>query len=149
PALPVGRIVALTGEAGYQATMLSPGWHLGYWPWRFKVVKVPVTVVRPGEIALVVAADGEAMPPERVLGRAVACDNIQDAGAFLLGHGERGRKIAMLPAGTYRINPALFQVVTTATAAQYGMAAEDLRVYHVPPDRVGIVTMLDGRPIPA
>src|SRR4029453_5207395 len=66
--LPVGRIVALGGEAGYQAAMLSPGWHFGYWPWRFKVVKVPVTVVRAGEIVVVVAADGEAMPAERVLG---------------------------------------------------------------------------------
>src|SRR5499427_2337187 len=29
------------------------------------------------------------------------------------------------------------------------MSPSDLYVYHVPPDRVGIVTMLDGRPIPA
>jgi len=149
PPLPVGRIVALRGEAGYQAAMLSPGWHFGYWPWRFKVVKVPVTVVQAREIGVVVAADGEAMPPERVLGRAVDCDNFQDAEAFLTRHGERGRQIAVLTAGTYRINPALFEVVTPAVANHFGMAPEDLHVYHLPPDRVGIVTMLDGRPIPA
>src|SRR5689334_20700373 len=60
PSLPDGRILAIDGEAGYQARMLSPGWHVGWWRWRYKIVKVPVTVVGPGEIALVVAADGKA-----------------------------------------------------------------------------------------
>ena len=27
--LPSGRIIALDGEAGYQARLLSPGWHFG------------------------------------------------------------------------------------------------------------------------
>jgi uncharacterized membrane protein YqiK len=147
--LSAGRFIARNGEAGYQARMLSPGWHVGWWAWHYRIVKVPVVVVRPGEIALVVAADGDAIPPERVLARAVACDNFQDAEAFLVGHGERGRQIAFLTAGTYRINPALFEVVTPSTAAQHGMSPADLFVYQVPPDRVGIVTMLDGRPIPA
>jgi uncharacterized membrane protein YqiK len=144
-----GRFIALDGEAGYQAAMLAPGWHFGYWPWRYKVEKVPVIVVQPGEIALVVAADGEAIPAERVLARAVRCDNFQNAEAFLRGHGERGRQIAFLTAGTYRINPALFEVVTTATAKMHGMAPPELHVYQVSPDRVGIVMMLDGKPIPA
>src|SRR5262245_7331422 len=78
-----GRIIALDGEAGYQAKMLPPGWHLGLWRWRYKVVKVPVVVVQPGEIALVVAADGEPIPADRVLARAVECNNFQDAEAFL------------------------------------------------------------------
>src|SRR4029078_5910885 len=55
----------------------------------------------------------------------------------------------MLTAGTYRINPALFEVVTPASAASHDMSPQDLHVYQVPPDRVGIVTMLDGKPIPA
>src|SRR5581483_6677588 len=112
PRLPSGRIIALDGEAGYQARLLPPGWHFGLWRWRYKVVKVPVVRVQPGETALVVPADGDPIPPERVLGRAVDCDNFQDAGALLRGHGERGRQIAFLPAGSYRINPALFEVVT-------------------------------------
>jgi uncharacterized membrane protein YqiK len=83
PPLASGRIVALNGEAGYQARLLSPGWHFGYWRWQFRIVKVPVVVVPPGEIALVVAADGAAIPAERVLAREVACNNFQDAEAFL------------------------------------------------------------------
>jgi uncharacterized membrane protein YqiK len=149
PPLASGRIIALDGEAGYQARLLPPGWHFGLWRWRYKVTKVPVVVVQPGEIALVVAADGHAMPAERVLGRQVACDNYQDAEAFLRNGGERGRQLAFLAAGTYRINPSLFEVVTADTARKYDMTASDLHVYQMPPDRVGIVTVLDGRPIPA
>ena len=149
PPLPSGRFIALNGEAGYQARMLPPGWHFGLWRWRYKVTKVPVVVIEPGAIALVVAADGDVMPSERVLGRQVSCDNFQDAEAFLNQHGERGRQLAFLTAGTYRINPALFEVVTGATAHEYEMDGDDLRVYQMPPDRVGIVTVLDGRPIPA
>ncbi|HYN07702.1 MAG TPA: SPFH domain-containing protein [Vicinamibacterales bacterium] len=147
--LPSGRIIALNGEAGYQARMLPPGWHAGLWRWRYKVVKIPMVVVRPREIALVVAADGDAIPAERVLARAVDCDNFQDAEAFLRGHGERGRQISFLTAGTYRINPAVFEVVTPDRAVRYDIQPTDLFVYDMPPDRVGIVTMLDGRPIPA
>ena len=34
--LPTGRIIALDGEAGYQARLLSPGWHFGLWRWRYR-----------------------------------------------------------------------------------------------------------------
>jgi uncharacterized membrane protein YqiK len=148
PPLGSGRIVALNGEAGYQARLLPPGWHFGLWRWRYRIVKVPVVVVSPGEIALIVAADGAPIPSERVLAKSVACDNFQDADAFLRNGGERGRQSAFITAGTYRINPALFEVVTTDSASKYGIAPKDLHVYQMPPDRVGIVTVLDGRPIP-
>src|SRR5574337_1169558 len=43
--LPAGRLVALNGEAGYQADTLAPGWHFGYWPWQFNVMKAPVITI--------------------------------------------------------------------------------------------------------
>lgn len=146
--LPPGRLIALKGEAGYQADLLPPGWHFGLWTWKYRVQKVSVVVVRPGEIALMVAADGDQIPAERILGHEVECDDFQDARAFLENGGEKGRQLAFLTAGTYRINPALFQVVTTDNAVQFGMRPSELEVYTVSPDRVGIVTTLDGRPIP-
>jgi len=148
PELPAGHVIALNGEAGYQARMLGPGWHFPVWRWRYRVVRVPVLVVQPGDIALVVAADGKPIPPGCVLAREVVCDSFQDAAAFLKNGGERGRQLAFLTAGTYRINPALFEVVTAASAAHHGMTPAQLRVYHVAPDRQGIVTALDGRAIP-
>ena len=53
--------------------------------------------------------------PSACSARQVPCDNFQDAEAFLRSDGERGRQLAFLTAGTYRINPALFEVVTPAT----------------------------------
>ncbi|HKE17966.1 MAG TPA: SPFH domain-containing protein [Kofleriaceae bacterium] len=149
PPLPSGRIVATRGEAGYQARMLPPGWHFGVWRWRYRVERVPLVVVPAGQIALVLAHDGTPMRPDRVLGREVPCASFQDAEAFLHSGGERGRQLTLLPAGSYRINPALFEVITRSDAERHGLSAEKLTVFHVAPDTVGVVTALDGRAIPA
>lgn len=145
--LPPGRLVALAGESGFQADTLAPGLYFGYWRWQYQVLKMPVTVVPQGEIALVVAADGAAMPPERILGRVVACDHFQDARAFIQQGGEKGRQLGILTAGTYRINTALFTVISSQQVAEHGMHPNQLSVFQVESDRVGIVTTLDGRPI--
>ncbi|MCL1475559.1 SPFH domain-containing protein [Argonema antarcticum] len=145
--LPAGRLIALNGEAGYQADTLAPGWHWGHWPWQYSVRKESVTVVPQGEIALIVAADGGSIPPQHMLAKVVACDNFQDARKFLTSSGEKGRQLGFLTAGTYRINTALFKVITATNANQHGMSPEQLRVYNLPSDRVGIVTTLDGIPI--
>lgn len=147
--LPAGRLIALEGEAGYQADTLAPGCHFGYWPWQYEVQKVSMTVVAPGEIALVVAADGAPIPPERILGKVVASDDFQDARRFLTGGGERGRQLGLLMTGTYRINTVLFRVISSESAEAHGLTREALLVHRVEPDRVGIVTTLDGRPIDA
>jgi uncharacterized membrane protein YqiK len=145
--LPPDRLIALHGEAGYQADTLAPGIHLGYFPWKYSIRKVPVTVVPSGEIALVVAADGDSIPAERILGKVVDCDDFQDARKFLTGGGEKGRQLGILTAGAYRINTALFTVITRAAAQQHDMHPDDLLIYQVESDQVGIVTTLDGAPI--
>jgi uncharacterized membrane protein YqiK len=145
--LPAGEFIALNGEAGYQADTLAPGVHFGYGFWQFAVTKAPVLVVAQGEIALVAAAAGRPIPSDRILGRVVDCDNYQDARKFLLNGGEKGRQLGILTGGTYRINPALFNVITTATAHEHDMDASELHVYSVKPDMVGIVTTQDGKPI--
>jgi uncharacterized membrane protein YqiK len=145
--LPAGRLVALNGEAGYQADTLAPGWHFWYWFWQYNILKVPMVVIPQGEIALILANDGAAIPAERILGRVVECNNFQNARQFLLNGGEKGRQLGILTAGMYRINTALFTVITAGTAEKHGMAARQLLVYSVQPDKVGIVTTLDGLPI--
>lgn len=147
--LPAGRLIALNAEAGLQADTLAPGWHWGYLPWQYSVKKEAVVVVPQGEIALIVAADGAPIPPERILGKIVDCDDFQDARKFLIQGGGRGRQMGFLTAGTYRINTALFKVIMAANANAHGMSAEQLRVYSLAADKVGIVTTLDGIPIPA
>ncbi|MEP7357600.1 MAG: SPFH domain-containing protein, partial [Anaerolineales bacterium] len=137
------------GEAGYQADTLAPGWHFFYWAWQYTVIKARVIQIPQGEIGLVVAADGRPNPPERILGKVVECDNFQDARRFLTNGGEKGRQLGLLTAGTYRINLALFNVITAEDAKDNGMQADQLQVYSVKPDKVGIVTTLDGAPIEA
>ena len=142
-----GHLIALGGEAGYQADTLAPGLHFGYFPWQYRVIKSSIIVVPQGEIALVLAADGTAIPSERILGKVVDCDNFQDARKFLTAGGEKGRQIGILTAGTYRINTALFTVITSAEAQEHGMFPEQLQLRVVESDKVGIVTTQDGRPI--
>src|SRR5439155_26740786 len=134
---------------GYQADTLAPGLHFRYWPWQYRIIKAPVIMVPQGEIALVLAADGVPIPSERILAKVVDCDNFQDARKFLLSGGEKGRQLGILTAGTYRINTALFTVITSATAQEHGMFPEQLQLHRDEPDMVGIVTTLDGRPIEA
>jgi uncharacterized membrane protein YqiK len=146
--LPAGQLVALNGEPGYQADTLPPGWHFGYWSWMYNVMRVPVTVIPQGEIGLVVAASGSPVPPDRILGKVIDCDNFQNARKFLTSGGEQGRQLSILTAGSYRINTALFNVITRQNAAQQGMNPDELLVYTVVPDMVGVVTTMDGKPIP-
>src|SRR6185436_18725872 len=141
--LPPGHLIAVEGEAGYQADTLAPGLHFGYFRWQYRILKTPVTIVPQGEIALVVAADGAAIPSDRILGKIVESDNFQDARKFLVNGGEKGRQLGILTAGTYRINKALFAVITSATAAEHGMSQAQLELHRVAPDMVGIVTTLD------
>jgi uncharacterized membrane protein YqiK len=114
-----GQIVALNGEAGYQADLLRGGLHFGLWRWQYRVHKFPLVTIPQGQIGYVYARDGDALPPSQTLARVVECNNFQDARAFLgeSAHddrpvGQRGRQRGVLREGVYAINPALFVVMT-------------------------------------
>jgi uncharacterized membrane protein YqiK len=145
--LAAGKLLALQGEAGLQADTLAPGWHFSYFPWQYSVSKAPIIVIPQDEIGLIIASDGAAIPPGRILGKVVDCKNFQDARQFLTEGGEKGRQLAILTTGTYRINTALFQVLTSADASKNGMTPTQFKIYEVQPERVGIVATLDGTPI--
>lgn len=133
--LPDGRIMATKGEAGFQAKTLPPGLYWFMFPWQYNVSMVPFTVIPEGKIGLVLAKDGTGIPTGRILARKVDCDNFQDAHKFLDNGGQRGRQTAYITAGSYRINTYLFDVVVT----------NQLIIHE---NMVGIVTTLDGDPIP-
>ncbi len=133
--LPDGRIIATKGEAGFQAQTLAPGLYWFMWPWQYGVDMVPFTVVPEGKIALVLSKDGTEIPTGHILARRVDCDNFQDATSFLEKNGQRGRQTAYITAGSYRINRHLFDISIT-----------DQTIIHE--NMVGIVTALDGEPIP-
>ena len=133
--LPDGAILALNGEAGWQADTLAPGIHFGLWAWQYSVILAPFTTIDKNQIGIVEARDGRPLSSGRVLARAVECNSFQSARAFLVNGGERGPQISIIPPGAYRINTALFSVA----------AAE---VLEIPDNQVGIVTVKDGAPLP-
>lgn len=133
--LPDGRIIATKGEAGFQAKTLAPGLYWWMWPWQYGVDMIPFTVVPEGKIALVLSKDGTEIPTGHILARRVECDNFQDAQAFLEKGGQRGRQTAFITAGSYRINRHLFDI----------SVVDQITINE---NMVGIVTTLDGEPIP-
>ncbi|HET8695628.1 MAG TPA: SPFH domain-containing protein [Aquabacterium sp.] len=133
--LPDGQIIALNGEAGYQADTLPPGLHMGMWPWQYTVELVKFFTVPPGQIGCVEACDGKSLPSGRILAKKVDCDSFQDARAFLQHGGERGPQMAVIPPGTYRVNSLLF-TITIKDAV------------NIPPGQIGVVEARDGHPLP-
>ncbi len=131
-----GQSIARKGEVGIQAETLSPGLHHGYHSWKYKIDKVPQTVIPVGKIGLVYAKDGTALSSGEKFGKQVEdCDNFQNATAFLEGGGQMGRQLKVLLSGSYQINTELFEITL-------------VDVYRVKPNQVGIVTTTAGKPIP-
>ena len=132
--LPDGRIVALNGEAGFQSDTLSPGLHIGLWPWQYAVDLAKFLTVPQGKVGTVEACDGRPLASGRMVAREVACDSFQDARTFLMNGGERGPQMSVIPPGTYRINTLLFKVSVVDAVT-------------VPPGKIGVVEARDGRPL--
>lgn len=132
--LPPGRIIAVDGEAGFQAQTLAPGIYFWLWVWQYEIKLQPFTVIPEGKIGLFVAKDGAELETGNILARKVESESFQNAEAFIRNGGRKGRQSAILTAGTYRINTHLFDVLL------YGMTA-------ISENMVGVVTTLDGRPI--
>ena len=156
------QLVALRGEAGYQADLLMPGLRFKLWP-IFKVERYDWVQVPPGQIGLVIAQVGAALPtgaksavyhPE--------AGNFADLRVFLETGGQRGVQRPVLPPGTTApIHPVGFVVITSdatfgkvvsdATAAAIQQVDPNvLKVVHITPqgdrDLVGVVTTLEGPP---
>src|SRR2546427_3332093 len=132
--MPPGQVIARHGEIGTQAATLMPGLY-----WRMPVVwsmrRSKVVQVAETEIATVEAIDGRPLPKGRLLGDEVECNQFQDGEAFLDNGGVKGPPGAVIPPGTYRINPVLFYVAQQPPAEGA-------------PGQGGVVTAQDGQPLP-
>jgi len=130
------RIIAVNGEAGYQAKMLETGLHWFMWPWQYSVDMQSFIVIPEGHIGLISAKDGKVPQTGRILGRKVECEDYQDAEAFIKNGGQKGRQAAFITNGSYKINTLLFEVSTVKQA-------------QIQENMVGVVTTLDGEPLEA
>ncbi len=131
--VPEGRIIALDGEAGFQADLLRGGLHFRLWRWQYRIHKVSLVTIPQGKIGYIYARDGEPLPPSQTLGRVVECNNFQDARTFLgqadeegaqNARGQRGRQRTILREGVYAINPALFVVITEDAVYHLGVQGQ-------------------------
>jgi uncharacterized membrane protein YqiK len=132
--LPPGRIIAVEGEAGFQAQTLAPGIYFWKWIWQYEITQQALTVIPQGKIGLMVAKDGAELQTGHILARKVECDGFQDTVTFLTKGGQKGRQSAYITAGTYRINTFLFEIFT-------------VDMFTINENMVGIITTLDGMPI--
>lgn len=132
--LPEGRIIATKGEAGFQAQTLPPGVYFWKWIWQYSITFQPFIVIPTGKIGLVLSRDGMELETGRILARKIECDSFQDAEAFLVNGGRKGRQTAIIPPGSYRINTLLFDIELT-------------EMTFIPDNAVGVVTTLEGRPL--
>ena len=102
----------------------------------FNVERRPVTVIPNGHIGLITAMDGSRIPEGSLLGRKFdGHSNFENAQAFIRNGGQKGHQLDMLMPGTYRINTSLFVISAIVPWI------------HIGPEAVGIVTVLEGKPI--
>ncbi|MHC4285018.1 MAG: hypothetical protein ACYSWZ_18930, partial [Planctomycetota bacterium] len=119
--------IAFNGEAGYQAALLMPGWRFKFWI-VYKVSKHPWVQISAGEIGVVIAQVGEALP----IGAKSAIykeefGNYTDLEAFLQNGGQKGVQRPVLSPGTIiPMHPVAFMVITRAKT--FGVpVSEDLK----------------------
>lgn len=178
--LPGDNPLAFRGEAGYQAGLLMPG--LRFKPSLvFAVTKHPWVQVPAGQIGVVIAQVGEALP----IGAKSAVykpefGNFTDLKVFIEKGGQKGVQRPVLSPGTLApIHPAAFLVITQPevfgmpvssdlsalaqkkgqlTYKAFGLEEKQLEVTRISPhpteggrvvDMIGIVTALEGEPLPA
>jgi len=114
PPLKDGRIVAIDGELGIQSSVLSPGWHFGYWPVVYSVKAVPLVEIRADELGVIESRDGLPLPPGQLFAPEWTQAEFQkmlDARYFLTtGNGFKGKQASVLTPGKYRINTEVFRI---------------------------------------
>src|SRR5438132_3917163 len=162
--------VAFAGEAGYQADLLMPGVRFKLWP-NHTVALYPWVQVPAGEIGVVISQIGERLPTgaKSAVYRPEFA-NFTNLRGFLENGGQKGVQRPVLPPGSLvPIHPVAFLVVTATktyglpinrtvmaagplTPESFGLTPKQLRVTVIAPegdqDVVGIVTTLDGEPLP-
>jgi hypothetical protein len=166
--------IAFHGEAGYQAVLLMPGLRFKIWP-MFGVKKFPLVQVPAGEIGVVIAQVGAPLP----IGAKSAVyrtdfGNFSSVTTFVQNGGQKGVQRPVLPPGTLvPIHPVAFLVLTasmvyglpvspdlvqqsdadTLSPESFGLTSDMLRVVVIAPagevDLVGVVTTLEGEPLPS
>jgi len=163
------NLIAFAGEAGYQAELLMPGLQFRLWP-VYSVDKFPWVQIPAGQMGVVLAQVGAPLPVGAKSGvYKAAFGQFADLDAFMREGGQKGVQRPVLPPGTtLPLHPVAFLVLTRdrmyglrVGSAEKGLLPTGL---HLRPedfevkiirrsaeagDQIGIVTTLEGNPLPA
>jgi uncharacterized membrane protein YqiK len=174
--LPEDNPIAFRGEAGFQAALLTPGLRFKLWP-LFGVKKFPWVQVPAGEIGVVIAQVGAPLPiGAKSAAYKQVFGNFSNLEPFIQNGGQKGVQRPVLPPGTLLpVHPVAFIVLTSQKVyglpvapefaerarttggvlrpESFGLTPEQLQVVVIAPrgpqDMIGIVTTLEGPPLPS
>lgn len=155
--------IAFSGEAGYQAGMLMPGFRFKFWI-LYNVKKFPWVQVPAGEIGVVIAQIGKPLPVGAKSAEYKSeFGNFTDLKNFTMKDGQKGIQRPVLPGGTtLPMHPVAFLIITREMVygipldpslkdkydkekglrpGDWGLADSDLRVTRIEPEAAG----KDGR----
>jgi uncharacterized membrane protein YqiK len=158
-----GGFIALRGEAGFQPQVMRGGWHL-FFPFQFRVHRVPLVTIPQGKIGYVFARDGVPLPATQALASNAEANDFTNVAGFLAAGGQRGPQRQILREGTYAMNLAQFVVITEDGLDYLPMDREEEQIFRrmaeiisardgfrpviITDDLVGIVTVHDGPALP-
>ena len=97
----------------------------------YKVSTAKAIQINTDEIGIVKAKDGVSLPPGKMFGKMVECDDFQNGREFINQGGQRGQQLGILRNGIYRLNTKLFEV-------------EKSMITHIHDGEVGLVEAKDG-----
>jgi uncharacterized membrane protein YqiK len=176
--LPENNPIAFNGEAGYQADLLMPGWRSKFWIYysieKFTWVQVPpghigVVIAQIGESPPIGAKSAKYIPEAKITNVKTFVDKAGEKGV---------QRPVLVPGTTLPLHPVAFIVLTPdriygkpllpeltnklhsgnrLTPEDFGLKPEDLLVKIIKPelreggkiiDMVGVVTTLEGDPLP-
>lgn len=135
------------GVKGIQLRTLPPGkWAIH--PYLFNVSIAKVTVIPPGKVGVITAADGAPLDAGRLHGKAIAEHrNFQDAESFIYNGGQKGPQVEILTPGTYRIHTDSLPLDGTneLNSGLFNVRLFDATV--ITENQIGMVEALDGAPL--
>jgi uncharacterized membrane protein YqiK len=135
------------GVKGIQLRTLPPGmWAIH--PYLFRVSIARSTVVPPGKVGIITAADGSPLDQGRLHGKAVKHHmNFQDAEAFVYNGGQKGPQVEILTPGTYRIHSLSTSAENSVDtmAGLFNVTMFDATM--IAENQIGLVEALDGAPL--
>lgn len=135
------------GVKGIQLRTLPPGkWAIH--PYLFRVSIAKATMIPPGKVGVITAADGAQLDQGRLHGKAIPNHkNFQDAESFIYNGGQKGPQVEVITPGTYRIHT---QSVAIDNGNEVKPGLFTIRLFDatvITENQIGLVEALDGAPL--